>query len=129
MRKFDVAVLGAGPVGLIAALQFARSGGTVVIASNRLPAPDGPRRVDAVPASFLALLVELGINPIAIGADRLHRVRVSAWPSAEPLVSEGASTAHVERPALDIALLEAAKRAGCAVRSRFKLDAGEVGGP
>jgi 2-polyprenyl-6-methoxyphenol hydroxylase-like FAD-dependent oxidoreductase len=99
MREFDVAVLGAGAVGLIAALQFARSGRTVVVGSNRLPAPDGARRVDAVPASFLALLVELGINPVEIGTDRLHRARVSAWPSDAAQVSEGASTAHVERPA------------------------------
>ena len=127
-REFDVAVLGAGPVGLIAALQFARTGRTVVIASNRLPAPDVARRVDAVPASFLALLVELGINPIEIGADRLYHARVSAWPSAAPRVFEGAPTAHVERPTLDIALLGAAKRAGCAIRSRFRFDAGEVGG-
>lgn len=128
MREFDVAVLGAGAVGLIAALQFARSGRTVVIASNRLPAPDGARRVDAVPASFLALLVELGINPVEIGTDRLHRARVSAWPSDAAQLSEGASTAHVERPALDMALLQAAKRAGCAFRSRFRLDAEEAGG-
>jgi flavin-dependent dehydrogenase len=128
IREFDVAVLGAGPVGLIAALQFARSGRGVVIASNRLPAPDVAPRVDAVPASFLALLVEFGINPIEIGADRLFRARASAWPSAAPVISEGAPTAHVERPTLDIALLRAAKRAGCAIRSRFRLDAGEVGG-
>jgi hypothetical protein len=127
MREFDVAVLGAGAVGLIAGLQFARSGRTVVIASKRLPGPGGARRVDAVPASFLALLVELGINPVEIGADRLHRARMSAWPSAAVQVSE-ASTAHVERPALDMALLRAAKRAGCATRSRFELDAEEAGG-
>jgi flavin-dependent dehydrogenase len=128
MREFDVAVLGAGPAGLIAALQFARSGRSVVIASNRLPAPDGARRVDTVPASFLALLVELGINPIGIGADRLHCARASAWTSAEPLLSEGAATAHVERPALDCALLTAARRAGCAVRLGFRLDGGKAGG-
>jgi flavin-dependent dehydrogenase len=128
MREFDVAVLGAGPVGLIAALQFARSGRSVVIASNRLAAPDGAQRVDAVPASFLALLVEFGINPIGIGADRLHRTRMSAWASAEPEISEGALTAHLERPALDVALLTSARQAGCAIRSRFRVDAGAASG-
>ena len=128
MRRFDVAVLGAGPVGLIAALNVARSGRSVVIASERLPAPDGARRVDAVPAAFLALLVELGINPVALGADRLYRHRTAAWSSAEPLVTEGASTAHVERPALDCALLDAARRAGCAIRLRFRFDGRNVAG-
>jgi flavin-dependent dehydrogenase len=127
MREFDVAVLGAGPVGLIAALQFARSGRSVVIASNRQPAPYGARRVDAVPAFSLALLVELGINPVAIGADRLHRSRASAWASAEPLLSEGVTTAHIERPALDMALLAAAKQAGCVVRRSFRLNGGKAG--
>jgi 2-polyprenyl-6-methoxyphenol hydroxylase-like FAD-dependent oxidoreductase len=127
-RVFDVAVLGAGPIGLMTALQLVRSGRSVVIASRRLPAPDGARRVDAVPAALLGLLVELGISPVAVGADRLHTTRVSAWRSAEPKTSEAASTAHVERPALELALLQAAKGSGCAIRSRFALDAGEVVG-
>ena len=127
MRQFDVAVLGSGPIGLIAGLHFARSGRSTVIVSNRLPTPGGARRVDAVPASFLALLVELGINPIEVGADQLHRTRASAWTSAEPLVSEGSSAAHVERPALDIALLDVARRAGCAIRLRFRFDGRDVG--
>ena len=127
-RAFDVAVLGAGPIGLLAALQFARSARSVVIASKRLPDPDGSRRVDAAPASFLGQLVELGINPVAVGADRLHTTRASAWRSAEPETSEAASTAHVERPSLELALLQAARRSGCAIRSRFSLDAGQVVG-
>jgi 2-polyprenyl-6-methoxyphenol hydroxylase-like FAD-dependent oxidoreductase len=127
-RPFDVAVLGAGPAGLLAALQFARSGRRVVIVSNRLPAPDDAQRVDAVPASFVALLVELGINPTAVGVNRLYRARLAAWSSAEPIATEGASCAHLERPALDIALLAAAKGAGCTIRSRFRRDGEAVGG-
>jgi 2-polyprenyl-6-methoxyphenol hydroxylase-like FAD-dependent oxidoreductase len=127
-RPFDIAVLGAGPVGLLAALQFARSGRRVVIVSNRLPRPDDARRVDAVPASFVALLVELGINPAAVGADRLYRARLAAWPSTEPIATNGASTAHLERPALDVALLAAVRGAGCAIRSRFRCDREAVGG-
>lgn len=108
-------VLGAGPVGLIAALHAARSGRSVVIVAKHLPRPDDPRRVDAVPAAFCALLVELGIHPKRVGTDRLHRTRMSAWESDVPLGSEGSKTAHVERPALDLALLDAALKAGCTV--------------
>jgi flavin-dependent dehydrogenase len=112
MRQFDVAVLGAGPVGLIAALQLARHGESVVLVAKNLPRADGPRRVDAAPAAFLALLVDFGIHPACVGADRLHNFRFSAWESEEPVVSEGAKTAHLERPALDIALLEHARHVG-----------------
>jgi len=126
IRQFDVAVLGAGPVGLIAGLQLARSGRSVMIASSRLPAADGPRRVDAVSAAFLALLTEFGIHPAAVGVDRLHRARLSAWPTAEPLLSDTAATAHVERPALDLELLRAAMRAGCEVQPGFRLGGGEI---
>jgi flavin-dependent dehydrogenase len=112
MRKFDVAVLGAGPVGLIAALQLARLGQTVVIVTKNLPEADGSRRVDAVPAAFLALLVEFGIHPALVGADRLHSFRFSAWESGEFAASEGAKTAHLERPALDIALLDQVHHVG-----------------
>jgi hypothetical protein len=129
IRRFDLAVLGAGPVGLLAALQFARSGRRVVIVSKRLPAPDAARRVDSVPASLLALLVELGINPARIGANRVNRTRVAAWSSAEPMATEGAATAHLERPALDVALLAAARREGCAVRSCSRRNGNGVGGP
>jgi flavin-dependent dehydrogenase len=128
-RRFDVAVLGAGPVGLLAALQFARSGRRVVIVSNRLPVPDDARRVDAVPTSLVALLMELRINPAGIGVDRINRTRVAAWSSAEPMTTEGAATAHLERPALDVALLVAARREGCAVRSCFRRNGNAVGGP
>lgn len=110
MRKFDVAILGAGPVGLLAALQLARSGREVVIATKRIPAADDPRRVDAVPASFLALLVELGIQPRSVGADAVHSYRVSAWESETPLSSDGPNSVHLERPALDLALLGALRR-------------------
>jgi 2-polyprenyl-6-methoxyphenol hydroxylase-like FAD-dependent oxidoreductase len=127
-RPFDIAVLGAGPVGLLAALQFARSGRRVVIVSNRLPRLDDARRVDAVPASFVALLVELGINPAAVGADRLYRARLAAWSSTEPIAADGASSAHLERPALEIALLAAARGAGCAIRFRLGCDGEAVGG-
>jgi hypothetical protein len=107
---FDATVLGAGPIGLIAALQFARGGRSVVIQTRRLPDCRDPLRVDCVPAAFLALLVEFGISPSRIGTDRLHESRITAWRSAEPELRTGAKTAHVERPALDLALLDVVRR-------------------
>jgi flavin-dependent dehydrogenase len=119
MREFDVAVLGAGPVGLIAALQLARQGESVVIVAKNLPRTDGPRRVDATPAAFLALLVDFGIHPASVGVDRLHSFRFSAWEAEQPVVSEGAKIAHLERPALDIALLERVRHAGVPMLAPF----------
>jgi hypothetical protein len=106
----DATVLGAGPVGLIAALRLAQAKRNVVVRTRRLPAPSDPARVDRVPAAFLSLLVELGISPLRVGADKLHGTHSSAWGSPELAVQSGPKTAHVERPALDLALLGATLR-------------------
>jgi hypothetical protein len=105
MRVFDVAVIGAGPVGLIAALRLARTGRSVAVAARRLPAHDDPPRVDAVPAAFLSLLVDDGIHPAAVGATEIFTRRLSAWSSAAPELTHAPAMVHVERPALDLALL------------------------
>jgi 2-polyprenyl-6-methoxyphenol hydroxylase-like FAD-dependent oxidoreductase len=106
MRDFDVAILGAGAVGLIAALQTVRSGRTAIVVTRRIPRAGDPPRVDAVPAGLLALLLDLGIDPGRIGVDRLHEARVSAWETAAPSAAKAPLTAHVERPALELALLD-----------------------
>jgi FAD binding domain len=110
MRRFDAAIIGAGPVGLLAALQLARAGCDVVIATKRVPAAGDPRRVDAVPAAFLALLIEFGIQPRSVGADALHTYRVSSWESEAPVCQDSPNSVHLERPALDLALLGALRR-------------------
>jgi flavin-dependent dehydrogenase len=106
MRDFDVAILGAGVIGLITAIEVTRSGRTAIVVTKRIPRADDPPRVDAVPAGLIALLAELGINPKGIGVDRLHDLRIAAWDVALPSASRAPKSAHVERPALELALLD-----------------------
>lgn len=111
-RDFSAIVVGSGPVGMIAALQLSQRCRTALIA-HRLPSPADPPSVEAVPAPLLALLLEFGIHPQQIGVDRLFETRFSAWETATPMRNVGPAMAHVERPALDLALLSkvlAAKR-------------------
>lgn len=110
MRSFDVAVLGSGPVGLVAALRIARQGRSVIVATDHAPQREDARRVDAAPAEFAALLAELGIHPATVGIDRLHRVRHCAWENAAPCAFANRNSVHLERPALDLALFAALRR-------------------
>jgi hypothetical protein len=102
-------ILGAGPTGLAAALALAPTGRVRIIAPTLPAATDAPR-VDMVPAAFLAFLLELGVHPTQIGVSDLHDARLMAWGSAEPETVRGNAMAHVERPALELALLAAMER-------------------
>ena len=110
MAYADVAVLGAGVAGLIAALRIARSGRSVVLVAPHPPQPGDARRVDAVPAQYLALLVDLGLPPNAVGAELAPPIRRAAWECAAPQSTPGPPTAHVERPTLELALLALLRR-------------------
>src|SRR5689334_19329584 len=105
----ETVILGAGPAGLATALALARQPRVCVIASA-LPSMTDPPRVDVVPAAFLALLIELGVHPAQLGVTVLHSRRRLAWGTAQPEVVEGRAVAHIERPALELALLAALKR-------------------
>ena len=105
----DIAILGAGPVGLAAALALANRGDVRLTALGLPVATDAPR-VDMVPAAFLAFLLELGVHPGQIGVQDLHDVRHVAWSNAAPESVRGAAVAHVERPGLELALLAALER-------------------
>lgn len=102
-RWFDTAVLGAGPAGLVAALSAARRGDVALVA-DRAPREDDPPRIDVVPAGLVALLVELGVDPEAVGVDRLHELRWVAWSSDAPRLQRLAPAAHLERPRLECIL-------------------------
>ena len=111
LRSFDIAVLGGGPAGLVAALVAARSARTVLVL-NRPPQDDAALRIDAVPARTLALLVELGIAPQTIGAETLHERQGACWQTATPECKRAAKTAHIERPRLELALFEVLRADG-----------------
>ena len=108
-RWFDVAVLGAGPAGSMAALRLAQDR-DVALVVDRLPRDDDPPRVDAVPAPVVGLLVELGLAPAALGVDRLYDRRWIAWSHADPQVRRLSPAAHFERPQLEQVLLSHATR-------------------
>ena len=107
----DVVILGAGPAGLMAALEFSKNHSTTLIA-RQLPSAEDAPRVEAVPASLLALLVELGIHPQQIGVEGLHESRRIAWEQEAIVESRGPVAAHVERPLLDLALLKVVAACG-----------------
>lgn len=101
-------VVGSGPVALAAALRLASSrrvalhlSRRTVLASHRGLATTS---IEAVPAATLALLVELGVHPFAIGARALHRSKRVAWESPDWIHVDAPAVAHLERPALEHSL-------------------------
>ena len=102
---FDVAIVGGGPVGLVAALTAANSARTALVL-NRIPDPWAPVRIDVIPARTLALLVEFGIEPRAIGAECLNDSQGTCWESGTPKWVRGPRTAQIERPLLECALFD-----------------------
>jgi hypothetical protein len=94
-------VIGAGPVGCMAALAAARTGPVILYAPRDNP---GPPRVDSAPAGLLALLLEFGVHPAEIGVAELEDTRMASWESRDPVVLRSRAMAHIMRPQLDLAL-------------------------
>ena len=107
LSDYDAIVLGAGPVGLVAALALA-SKHRVALVANRLPVASDPPRVEAAPAALLTLLLEFGVHPAELSVTRLYESRVSAWEVATSETQPSPPMAHIERPALELALLRRA---------------------
>jgi 2-polyprenyl-6-methoxyphenol hydroxylase-like FAD-dependent oxidoreductase len=116
-RRKPLVVLGAGPVGLMSALRGRQLGIDVTVYTNGLPSPNDPPRVECVPAQLVALLVEFGVSPKRIGVAELFHERAMQWSSRAVVAAPTPAVAHVERPALEIALLEEALRAGAKIEA------------
>ncbi|MFZ6780174.1 FAD-dependent oxidoreductase [Undibacterium sp. Ji83W] len=109
MKHYRVAVLGNGPVGILAALCAARQGrGPVLLLAADPPASvdagGSGYRIEAVPVSLLALLLEYGIHPHLIGAEQTHDLRQVQWDSKASMSLPTPKTVHIHRPALEQAL-------------------------
>jgi hypothetical protein len=96
----------------MAALQGRRLGWSVEVLTDRISHAGNPVRIECVPAQIVALLVEFGVHPKTIGVDRLFERRGIAWERSSAEFVKTPMVAHIGRPALDIALLESAIRAG-----------------
>jgi 2-polyprenyl-6-methoxyphenol hydroxylase-like FAD-dependent oxidoreductase len=99
------AILGAGPVALACALRCARLGPVMLLASGLAMPPARPPWIEVVPRAAIAGLLELGVPPHAVGVLAWSRRRAVAWDRPEPTLQESPEAAHLERPALERALL------------------------
>jgi 2-polyprenyl-6-methoxyphenol hydroxylase-like FAD-dependent oxidoreductase len=109
-------VIGAGPIGLVAAIRAQELGLDVEIWTDRLPDATDPPWLELVPAQLIALLVEMGVHPYKFGVEQLSVKRFTQWRSPKIERTEGPLSAHITRPALELALLEVVGRARIPIR-------------
>ena len=144
MRSADVAVVGAGPAGIAAAITLARAGRQVVVV-DRATFPRDKCCGDGLTTGALRLLEELGLDPNAVASwQPVHDVVVRDPTGREvrlPLPRDrGAFAAVARRRDLDAALVELARSSGVTVvegaaltgatagEDRITLDVAGVGG-
>lgn len=125
--RTQLIIFGAGPVGLVAAIRARQLGLEVEIRTDRLPTPDDPPWIEAVPAQMIALLIEFGVHPRELGVERLHEKRFTQWRSPEIVARDAPNSAHISRPALELALLNSADRAGVRIQAVARSAASTVG--
>jgi flavin-dependent dehydrogenase len=105
VNKVDRVILGAGPVGMASALALSDRY-RVALLTDRLPDPAERVRIESVPATLLAMLVNFNIHPFELGVNRFYECNTCAWETNLPITKNNPATAHIQRPALDWALLK-----------------------
>lgn len=118
MIEADVAVIGGGPAGSVAALRLARAGQRVAVLHEHAPAPPVG---DHLPGEARPLLDALGLQPLLghTGALRSSGV-TSAWGEPELHAKPGVFSPygagwHLDRSRFDAALRDEARAAGALV--------------
>jgi hypothetical protein len=106
--RHELAVLGAGPVGLVAALLAARNAPTLLVRRPELKSDPVPR-IETVPAAMVNFLIDVGVHPQRIGVDRLHDSRRVAWSQPQPVRHTGAAVAHIDHQELQRELSRVAR--------------------
>lgn len=107
---YDMAVLGGGTVGIVAALAGSQKSRTVLIVRPETE-PGYVPRIETVPAPMLNFLIDFGVHPHRVGVDRLYENQHMAWESAEPQLHRGRAMAHIDKTKLHSELLSIAKHA------------------
>lgn len=107
MRLSEVAVIGSGPAAMLCALAAARGNRRVRLYVEEPDSKPGAaiESVQAAPASIISLLVEFGVVPAQLGVSGTNSVRQIGWETEQPVAIECAPGVHLERPALERALL------------------------
>ncbi|TIL43287.1 hypothetical protein [Mesorhizobium sp.] len=80
--------------------------------TDRQPAYHNRLHIERVPAQTIALLVDYGVPPAALGVDRLFEQRYLQWSGTGPVCLNGAASANVSRPGLERALFGLAESCG-----------------
>lgn len=115
MTRFDVAVVGAGPAGAVAAALLARAGASVALFDRARPGAD--RIGETLPSAAARALTDLGLpGPPGDARHRPVRGVISAWggpPVIHDYLNDPDGPAwRLDRAAFDGALVEAALAAG-----------------
>jgi flavin-dependent dehydrogenase len=107
MMNEAVHIIGAGPVGMILALQIAQIQPVklYVLLGRAALKNNHTNSIEVIPAPLLALLLDFGLHPHSLGVDILHTHRYTAWDSDVPSCTESAYTAYIERPQLELMLM------------------------
>lgn len=118
-RFWDVVVVGAGPVGLAAAIEARRAGMNVVVLERRRPGIDKACGEGVMPPG-VARLDALGVTLPTASSSPFTGIRYIDLDGTTPLVAEGTFPAGegrgIRRVALSKALEERARQVGVVVR-------------